>query len=115
MGKKKKKTFDDPLEDDRDASTDEENRNSTSLDDKLICPHVNKAVNVATLKKSLKPTFLKIGNCGACSKEKRLTSLQVNQTVGYHPLKVGKEISTTGKCAYSTLFRVQLRQVQTNP
>ena len=75
MGKKKKKTFDD-LENFDDVSTDEDTQNSGAQELSPSCPHVNKAVNVAALKKALKPAFLKIGACGACSKEKRLSSLQ---------------------------------------
>ena len=81
MGKKKKKTFDDQDQVD-DVSTDEDTKNSGNQELSPSCPHVNKAVNVAALKKSLKPAFLKIGTCGACSKEKRLNSLQT-QNLGY--------------------------------
>ena len=83
MGKKKKKNFDD--QDFADNTTDEEGTNgnpgqqSGSQSDHS-CPHVNKAVNVASLKKALKPAFLRIGACGACSRDKRASN--ANQTLG---------------------------------
>ena len=68
MGKKKKKaSFKSDSEDD-DISTDENSPESSHLSN---CPHVGKAVNVATLKKALKAAWIRVGNCGACAKDKR--------------------------------------------
>ena len=71
MGKRKKKGFSDDVID--DISTDEENQDKSSNNQELLpnCPHVGKAVQITSLKKALKAAWLRVGACGACTKEKR--------------------------------------------
>ena len=69
MGKKKKKNFTNDEVD--DVSTDEEKGSQEVLEQQGKCPHVGKAVNIATLKKALKAAWIRIGVCGPCAKDKR--------------------------------------------
>ena len=79
MGRRKKKgTFNTINDDMDDISTDEDQDKSTGQDLLPNCPHVGKAVNVNTLKKALKAAWLRVGNCGACAKEKRAWQTQAN-------------------------------------
>ncbi len=76
MGKKKFSR-----DDDDDNSTDEEADNSglvvgSSIGANPSCPHVGKAVKIAELKKALKVSFVRIGKCGACEKDRN--ALQVS-------------------------------------
>ena len=50
------------------------------------CPHVGKAVHITSLKKALKAAWLKVGTCGACSKEKRNANAKTEGTPGLHIL-----------------------------
>ena len=70
MGKKKKRgNYKDSQEDQDDVSTDEDvNNDKSDLADLPNCPHVGKAVNPSSIKKALKPAWLRIGACGACKR-----------------------------------------------
>ena len=71
MGKKKFSRDDDP-----DNSTDDEDPNSnlvvgSNIGSSPSCPHVGKAVNIADLKKALKISYVRIGKCSACERDKK--------------------------------------------
>ena len=82
MGRRKKKgTFTIGNDDIDDNSTDEDQDKSTGQDLLPNCPHVGKAVNVSTLKKALKASWLRVGNCGSCAKEKRASQTTGNTKI----------------------------------
>jgi ubiquitin carboxyl-terminal hydrolase 16/45 len=76
MGKKKKRGYEDPTKEEMDDISTDEDQPKTTSQDLSACPHVGKAVNVTALKKSLKSAWLRVGQCGTCSKDKRATNSQ---------------------------------------
>jgi hypothetical protein len=76
MGKKKFSR-----DDDGGNSTDDELNNSvfvvgSNVGSNPSCPHVGKAVNLADLKKNLRVSFVKIGKCVQCERDKKSDSTQ---------------------------------------
>ena len=85
MGKKKFSRDDDGCN-----STDDESTNSvfvvgSSVGSNPSCPHVGKAVQLSELKKNLRVSFVRIGKCTPCEREKKSDSTQKMRLVNGGP------------------------------
>eukprot|EP00090_Calanus_glacialis_P045435 TRINITY_DN8428_c0_g1_i1.p1 TRINITY_DN8428_c0_g1~~TRINITY_DN8428_c0_g1_i1.p1 ORF type:complete len:1052 (-),score=368.79 TRINITY_DN8428_c0_g1_i1:130-3285(-) len=77
MGRKKGKRQLDPSRDEAE-STDSEQGEGDEVNH-TACPHVGKAVQLSSIKKSLKIAWVRVGQCATCLKESKTTTTPVKR------------------------------------
>ena len=110
MGRKKGKRQGDPSRDDAE-STDTEGGDDEERDSHHVaCPHVNKAVQLGNIKKTLKVAWVRVGQCSHCFKEHQPKSPQSLQLKRVKNEVIRRE--NFGKLSSSEIKKMQLERAR---